>query len=55
VSCAYSGRVAIAYRMGSVKTMADKSKGKFVNLYVAIYECESTGTIHLFFMCIVWI
>lgn len=43
VSCAYSGRVAIAYRMGNVKTLADKPKGKFVNLYVAIYECESTG------------
>ncbi|XP_052099551.1 dmX-like protein 2 isoform X2 [Mytilus californianus] len=43
VSCAYSGRLAIAYRMGSVKTNTDKSKGKIVNLYVAIYECESTG------------
>ncbi|VDI15898.1 Hypothetical predicted protein [Mytilus galloprovincialis] len=43
VSCAYSGRLAIAYRMGSVKTKTDKSKGKIVNLYVAIYECESTG------------
>ncbi|CAC5419373.1 DMXL [Mytilus coruscus] len=41
VSCAYSGRLAIAYRMGSVKTNTDK--GKIVNLYVAIYECESTG------------
>lgn len=33
--------------MGSVKTKTDKSKGKMVNLYVAIYECESTGNIFL--------
>ena len=43
VSCAYSGRVAAAYRVGGVKCSSDKPDDKFVNLCVSIYECESTG------------
>ncbi|XP_064608806.1 dmX-like protein 2 isoform X2 [Liolophura sinensis] len=43
VSCAYSGRVAVAYRYGNIRAMADNPDNKFVNLCVAIYECESTG------------
>ena len=43
VSCAYSGRVAIAYRMGHVRVQGHSPDNKFINLYVAIYECESTG------------
>ncbi len=43
VSCAYSGRVAVAYRMGAVKTKTDNPNDKYVNLCVSIYECESTG------------
>ncbi|XP_064619402.1 dmX-like protein 1 isoform X3 [Lineus longissimus] len=43
VSCAYSGRVAIAYRMGRIRTCVDNPENKFVNLCVSIYECESTG------------
>ena len=43
VSCAYNGRVAIAYRQGRVRTFNDNPANKFVNLYVSIYECESTG------------
>ncbi|XP_074651608.1 dmX-like protein 2 [Tubulanus polymorphus] len=43
VSCAYSGRVAVAYRMGDVRSSSDDPDNKFVNLYVAIHECESTG------------
>ncbi len=43
VSCAYSGRVAVAYRMGGVKVKNDNPDSKFVNLCVSIYECESTG------------
>ncbi|CAH1797131.1 unnamed protein product [Owenia fusiformis] len=43
VCCAYSGRVAVAYRLGSIKTEVEHPETKFVNLSVAIYECESTG------------
>ncbi|XP_041373660.1 dmX-like protein 2 isoform X2 [Gigantopelta aegis] len=43
VSCAYSGRIAIAYRYGAIRTTQDHPEDKFVNLCVAIYECESTG------------
>lgn len=43
MSCAYSGRVAVAYRYGNIRAMADNPDNKFVNLCVAIYECESTG------------
>ncbi|XP_069136751.1 dmX-like protein 2 [Argopecten irradians] len=42
VSCAYSGRVAVAYRLGGVRSAPDNDN-KYVNLYVAVYECESTG------------
>ena len=43
VSCAYSGRVAVAYRLGGVKSHTDDPNSKFVNLCVSIYECESSG------------
>ena len=43
VSCAYSGRVAIAYKMGGIKVKNDNPDNKYVNLCVSIYECESTG------------
>ena len=43
MSCAYSGRVAAAYRMGGVKSSSGNTDDKFVNLCVSIYECESTG------------
>lgn len=43
VSCAYSGRMAVAYRRGNVRAQPDHPEEKFINLYVAIYECESTG------------
>ena len=43
VSCAYSGRIAIAYRYGAIRTTSEHPEDKFVNLCVAIYECESTG------------
>ena len=46
VSCAYTGRVAIAYRLGAVMTAKDNPSNKYVNLYVSIYECESTGKRH---------
>ena len=44
VSAAYSGRMAVAYRAGH--TFHRKTEGpeaSYVNLAVAIYECESTG------------
>jgi hypothetical protein len=43
VSCAYSGRMAVAYRRGDVRAQPNHPEEKFINLYVAIYECESTG------------
>uniref|UniRef100_A0A182NDD9 RAVE complex protein Rav1 C-terminal domain-containing protein n=1 Tax=Anopheles dirus TaxID=7168 RepID=A0A182NDD9_9DIPT len=58
ISAAYSGRIACAYKYGKSFTRPNKSSDpetRFVNLSVAIYECESTGgsewvledTIHL--------
>lgn len=44
VSCAYSGRLAVAYRLVGPKSLPSNPKGKFLNFWVAIYECESTGT-----------
>ena len=43
--CAYSGRIAAAYRMGGVKVdpSGDSGSNRRVNLCVSIYECESTG------------
>ncbi|CAN8004947.1 unnamed protein product [Ixodes hexagonus] len=44
VSCAYSGRVACAYKRGQSFTRSTANPAdRFVNLGVAIYECESTG------------
>ena len=43
ISCAYSGRFAVAYRHGNVRRRLDNPNDKAVNLYVAIYECESSG------------
>ncbi|ESO86706.1 hypothetical protein LOTGIDRAFT_235301 [Lottia gigantea] len=43
ISCAYSGRFSVAYRYGHITTQTDNLTDKFVNLCVAIYECESTG------------
>lgn len=57
VSCAYSGRIACAYKHGKsfTRPKSDNPNNRYVNLCVAIYECESTGgsdwvledTIHL--------
>ncbi|PVD19781.1 hypothetical protein C0Q70_20272 [Pomacea canaliculata] len=43
VSCAYSGRIAVAYRYGDIRAQPNHPEEKFINLYVAIFECESTG------------
>ena len=46
VSAAYSGRIAVAYRAGHSfhrKSTEGDPTTDYVNLYVAIYECESTG------------
>lgn len=45
VSAAYSGRVAVAFKLGSSFTRPTKGNddARYVNLAVAIYECESTG------------
>ncbi|XP_017883774.1 dmX-like protein 2 isoform X2 [Ceratina calcarata] len=57
ISAAYSGRIACAYKYGKSFTRPTKSDpdSRYVNLCVAIFECESTGgsewiledTIHL--------
>lgn len=44
VSCAYSGRLAVAYRLLGPKVLPNNPKGKLLNMWVAIYECESTGS-----------
>ena len=43
VSAAFSGRVAVAYRLGGIKVHNNNPDSKFVNLCVSIYECESSG------------
>ncbi|XP_035825075.1 dmX-like protein 2 [Aplysia californica] len=43
VSCAYSGRIAVAYRSGPVRAQSEHPEDKYVNLRVVILECESTG------------
>jgi hypothetical protein len=45
VSAAYSGRIACAYKYGKSFTRPSKNdpQSRYVNLCVAIYECESTG------------
>ena len=46
VSAAYTGRIAVAYRSGESFTRKNKhSNSSYVNLFVAIYECESSGGI----------
>lgn len=57
VCASYSGRIACAYKYGRSFTRPGKAdpESRYVNLCVAIYECESTGgsewvledTIHL--------
>lgn len=57
ISAAYSGRIACAFKYGKSFTRPTKADpdSRYVNLCVAIYECESTGgsewvledTIHL--------
>ena len=43
VSCAYSGRVAVAYKKSAEDSPIDNKP--VTNLYVSIFECESTGKI----------
>jgi len=45
ISAAYSGRIACAYKYGKSFTRPSKKdpESRYVNLCVAIYECESTG------------
>ncbi|KAK5649288.1 hypothetical protein RI129_000317 [Pyrocoelia pectoralis] len=45
ISVAYSGRLACAYKYGKSFTRPNKSDhdSRYINLCVAIYECESTG------------
>lgn len=45
ISVAYSGRLACAYKYGKSFTRPNKNDpdSRFINLCVAIYECESTG------------
>ena len=48
VSAAYTGRIAVAYRSGESFTRKlphGHSNSSYVNLFVSIYECESSGGI----------
>ncbi|XP_015792670.1 dmX-like protein 2 isoform X2 [Tetranychus urticae] len=57
VSCAYSGRIACAFKHGQSfsRPTSQDPNARFININLAIYECESTGgsewvledTIHL--------
>ena len=50
MSCAYSGRIAVAYRSGPIRMQSESSDDKYVNLRVVIMECESTGENRLNFL-----
>lgn len=45
ISAAYSGRIACAYKYGKSFTRPNRGNpdSRYINLCVAIYECESTG------------
>ncbi|XP_055901191.1 dmX-like protein 2 isoform X3 [Biomphalaria glabrata] len=43
ISCAYSGRLAVAFRLGPIRKQPENPDNKLVNLRVVILECESTG------------
>ena len=45
VSCAYTGRVACAYKQGKAfsKSNSRNTSQKYINVTLAIIECESTG------------
>ena len=43
VACAYTGRIAVAYRSKGKRPYPSATNSKFFNLCVAIFECESTG------------
>ena len=42
-SCAYSGRVAVAYVSDYVRPHPTDTTRQLINLFVTVYECESTG------------
>ena len=42
-SCAYSGRVAVAYTSDYMRPHPSDASKQLINLYVTVYECESTG------------
>jgi len=42
-SCAYSGRVAVAYVSDYTRPHPSDSSKQLINLFVTVYECESTG------------
>ena len=41
--CAYSGRVAVAHMSDYTRPHPSDSSKQLVNLFVTVYECESTG------------
>jgi len=46
-SCAYSGRVAVAYMSDYARPHPSDTSKQLINLFVRVYECESTGEILL--------
>ncbi len=45
VACAYSGRIAVAFKYGHSYTAAARGDGnkRFINIGIAVYECQSSG------------
>lgn len=44
MSCVYSGRFVVVYRLLGLKVFFNNLKGKFLNMWVVIYECEFIGS-----------
>lgn len=43
VSCAYSGRIACAYKLGHSYPNEQNTEHRFINIGIAIFECQSSG------------
>lgn len=54
INAAYSGRIACAYKYGKSFTRPSRKDpdSRYVNLCVAIYECESTGGRQSVILCL---
>jgi len=53
VSCAYSGRVAVAYTSDYLRPHPSDSAKQLINVFVTVYECESTGKMAATDICVI--